>query len=259
MIDTQGTETIRRRLLADAETLTGSTLPTELAALLEQLGIRLRREIAPDDVRSGGLEKRDGSWWIVLHNSGSLDASALKPRERFTVAHEVGHYLVEARFGHRPTTKREYWSLESLCNEFASHLLLPISAVQEHLDPPPQSAKTLMEVAALIAHEASVSLEASARRIAGLLPVGIAMAAILPPDAACPFGSVGWTAQNRDWLKGGRGHKLAARDPLTQVASQGSSLEPGTTLEITIEGARDAIVTRRPGLIVLSALTRDAA
>ena len=64
-------------------------LPIDLEKLVKKLGIRLKEESLDDDI-SGELyrDQKDGSWVIVV-NSNQTEA-----RKRFTIAHELGHYVL---------------------------------------------------------------------------------------------------------------------------------------------------------------------
>lgn len=64
--------------------------------------------------------------------------SELTPRERFSIAHEIGHWLAFDRCGLRPhpTTDHDaYWADEKLCDTFANMLLVPDWQVDGWLAP----------------------------------------------------------------------------------------------------------------------------
>lgn len=62
------------------------------------------------------------------------DESLLRPRDRFTLAHEIGHWVAYSRFGIGPaSTTSEYWQDEAVVNRFAATLLLPIRQVDKWL------------------------------------------------------------------------------------------------------------------------------
>jgi hypothetical protein len=254
MIDGETTTAIRRRLAVDAEALTGAVLPIDLKDLLDALGIGLRGDPGHVTKADGGLEFRDGMWSVVIPRSGPIDAASLKPRERFTVAHEVAHYLVEARFGYRPGNKREYWSLEEVCNDFASNLLLPAHAIKAFVDPAPSSAAELADRTMEVARSGGVSFEAAARRMLALLPDGACIASILRAGRDAPYGAIGWVAQNREWLNGGRGRKLAASEPLASVTTRRAWATPGERAGIQLDGASDAVLWPGNGVVMLAAI-----
>lgn len=54
------------------------------------------------------------------------EESLLTPRERFSVAHELGHWLLFNQFNVEPQLdERLYWAQEDTVNTFAAHLLVP--------------------------------------------------------------------------------------------------------------------------------------
>lgn len=64
-------------------------LPIDLEKLVEKLGILLEKKSLDDEV-SGELyrDQEEGNWVIVV-NSNQTEA-----RKRFTIAHELGHYVL---------------------------------------------------------------------------------------------------------------------------------------------------------------------
>ncbi len=63
---------------------------------------------------------------VVLLQRGGR--SELTSRQRFTLAHEIGHFLVWKGTGNMPDD-RDYWHHEAACNRFAARLLVPDDAV----------------------------------------------------------------------------------------------------------------------------------
>jgi len=60
------------------------------------------------------------------HEINWREENLLSPRERFSVAHELGHWLLFSRFDTEPQSdERLYWAQEDTVNAFAAHLLLP--------------------------------------------------------------------------------------------------------------------------------------
>jgi Zn-dependent peptidase ImmA (M78 family) len=97
-----------------------------LPRLVEALGIALRfDESVP--TRDGTARRAPGGHYeIVVKASGKLSA-----RVRFTIAHELGHVLIDKHYGIRPRTRGEYWTHEHLCDRFAAILLVPDAAASE--------------------------------------------------------------------------------------------------------------------------------
>jgi hypothetical protein len=72
---------------------------------------------------------------IILYRFGKLkgereiardEEGLLSPRERFSIAHELGHWLIFNHFQIGPQSdERLYWKQEEAVNFFAGHLLVP--------------------------------------------------------------------------------------------------------------------------------------
>lgn len=72
---------------------------------------------------------------ILLYRRGDIngereiepwDENLLSARERFSIAHELGHWILFSRFRILPQSdKRTYWDHERAINAFANHLLVP--------------------------------------------------------------------------------------------------------------------------------------
>jgi len=114
--------------------------PVDVVAIAEALGAEVRPEIAADDV-SGGLYRIEGSPVI------GVNAAHHPNRQRFTIAHEIGHLVfhdhgefvdhgyptestleAEPRFMRSKLSSRATDVSEIEANRFAASLLMP-----EHL------------------------------------------------------------------------------------------------------------------------------
>jgi Zn-dependent peptidase ImmA (M78 family) len=100
-----------------------SDVPLDIDGLIRALGIRIRRE-AMDDEISGYLKKMDGHWVIGVNNLHHLR------RQRFTLGHELGHFVLHQKNGHEFIDKILYRNMdsnhmESEANAFAADLLMP--------------------------------------------------------------------------------------------------------------------------------------
>ena len=84
--------------------------------------------------------------------------------DRFTAAHELGHYLLQKNWAFSPsfTDKKNYYDCEELCNQFASRLLVDHSKIIEFEILSPQMC---LGVIRACAERYSVSLEVAARSI----------------------------------------------------------------------------------------------
>lgn len=101
-------------------------------------------------------------------------------RQRFTLAHELGHILIPWHTGsvvdsldHEEVGGIEgYWSMEQEANAFAAELLMPLEWVREVLD----KTEDLARVHRRVAKECDVSLHAAAIRLVNILPKNVVYA-----------------------------------------------------------------------------------
>src|SRR5437773_11134941 len=98
-----------------------SRIPVDLTALLRQLRIDLERSTNGSPTLLTKPSPR--SYKIILARSRARSPEELSSGDRFAVAHEIGHVLLDYEFGFRPTNRRHYHAAETLCNAFASWLL----------------------------------------------------------------------------------------------------------------------------------------
>lgn len=91
-----------------------STLPTDLDAICKKLNIT---EIISEDLPNSG-ELRKNGWGYKIVYSSFLS----KTRKQFTIAHELGHAMFEMSGRNWPRDGKE---VETLCNMFASQILMP--------------------------------------------------------------------------------------------------------------------------------------
>lgn len=127
------------RRIAEGRTL--KTLPLDVEALASSIGVKVEFLPLPDDV-SGFLQRHDNQWVI------GINAFHHKNRQRFTLAHELGHYFLHRDRGEfvdkalfRSETEQD--ALEYDANKFASILLMPEEAFRQAT----QRHKNLEEVA----------------------------------------------------------------------------------------------------------------
>ena len=94
--------------------------------VLESKGIKVIATEAPIDFDgvSGVVGNND---YIVVLNSAQPHVE----RRRFTGMHELGHLLYNDRFSPELTPRQQ----ETLCNAFASEMLLPTSTLQRFFSP----------------------------------------------------------------------------------------------------------------------------
>jgi Zn-dependent peptidase ImmA (M78 family) len=115
-------------------------IPVDLDSLCMGLGVQVKRSSLDDGI-SGMLElKRDGHYLITINSDHP------KTRQRFTQAHELGHFVlhrhlvgdgVDDNAAYRSTNQGRYHNTdigpeeETEANRFAANLLMPMPAVRE--------------------------------------------------------------------------------------------------------------------------------
>jgi Zn-dependent peptidase ImmA (M78 family) len=145
--------------------------PVRVEELAEHLGIEIRREEFPDDI-SGALFRGEGRALIAINRSHHSN------RQRFTIAHELGHYLLhpdspanydakhQVGVHFRGKTRNGEWdSKEIEANRFAAELLMPRRMILAAMD----DIRGDLDASGL-AHLFEVSEEAMTYRLAELRP-----------------------------------------------------------------------------------------
>jgi hypothetical protein len=89
-----------------------------------------------------------------------INVSAPRQRQRFTLAHELGHYLVHIQ-ADAALAQEARQSEEVFCNIFAGSLLMPRDWLEDNYAESPPSLQTLVNVA----RQTQVSLSAAAVRL----------------------------------------------------------------------------------------------
>lgn len=144
-----------------------ATVPVDLVAIRNYLGLALRVEEAPAAKHGALLADPGGRRTIVLYRE-SRHALPLT-RARFTVAHEIGHFLIDRATSYRPATKSDYWKLEALCDAFAGTVLLPDVCMPTLETSGAVSPVQLLSALGNLTKQGGLSLEATARRLSGHL------------------------------------------------------------------------------------------
>lgn len=108
------------------------TLPVNVIDIAEKLGIKVTGEFGMTDNASGCIERHpNGSFEITY------DITEAQVRQRFTIAHEIGHYALghlneqHRCFRDHPTNfmSNAQSAQERQANAFAAELLMPESIV----------------------------------------------------------------------------------------------------------------------------------
>ena len=133
--------------------------PTDLVAVCGKLKIE---EIVDDDDTPvvGELRRDDGVLRIVCATGQSM------VRRRFTIAHELGHALVESSGARAPRVGKE---VERLCDMLAAELLMPRALFDATLGQGPVNGASIRR----LAREYQTSLTSTALRCVELRPVSL--------------------------------------------------------------------------------------
>ena len=110
-------------------------VPVRVGALAQELGLGvLRSTLQPGVSGQIGPSKEYSSGFAIKVNRHEA-----KSRQRFTIAHEIGHYILHRdKIGHGITDTILYRSklssnLEVEANKFAANLIMPITKIREKL------------------------------------------------------------------------------------------------------------------------------
>jgi hypothetical protein len=241
---------IRSSLSRDAKALANNRgSPLDLMALLSDLGLGLVIRVR-DQRHAGSLNRSPDGWEVVLARPAErLHEPGLSQFERFTIAHEIAHYLVEARFGYQPGSQRQYWWLEDMCNEFAGALLIPQEAVLNELQAEPLKARSLIGAVHRISSQAEVNLEPAARRLVDVARHAILVASldIDRDEAKSREGRVRWIVQKPLWFSAARKRVISGDDPLATVIRLVGASKVRMPMSAPLTGANEACAERLPG------------
>ncbi len=162
-------------------------IPVDVVAIAKRRGLPLGE-------RLDELDDRDGA--LLQHNDGlaiSIGLGGTAGRERFTIAHEIGHSLFRNGSKHAVgvLSREERVAEDHICDRFAGALLMPIEHVRHFAK----------QVSTEVAWDMFMTLEGAARRFAVSLEALIVRMGEVRPSAIRPFVMLCWKyAQNRRTL-----------------------------------------------------------
>jgi hypothetical protein len=229
--------------------------PLDLIALCRDLDVGFRIAEA-DGRRRGALIRGLAGWEVVLMRRGTRPLSLrgeedLERHERFTIAHELGHYVLTKETSFRAQRNADYWLGESLCNQFASALLIQNDLLADLVEP--SSSAELANAVGRVARAAGVTHEPAARAIAARLqtPVALGSFRLDPWPKTERLGYRGWWVENRCWWGGGGGRRLAVYTDhaLAPVLRKMRVMRPGQAEPLDLAGAHSARLRRSTGTV----------
>jgi Zn-dependent peptidase ImmA (M78 family) len=186
----------------------------DIEAFLSSLEILVERRQASQKTREGEARRIDRRrYCVVLYTSS--ESSHPTARERFTLAHELGHVLLDRHFAWQPKNRRDYWAAESWCDAFAAQLLVPDEAVNAVPITTPEKG---LSAVLLVSRKYSVSRQVAARRIADLVTcVAYVCVDVVMNSAGRRVGRVRWKADTGGRLSVERGQHLDDRHRLYSI------------------------------------------
>jgi hypothetical protein len=182
------TEVPRREALTLlAKSGQSDTLPIDLGKICEYEAMPLKFTQIDDPKIAARLVLTEGEWFIEVDDGGNGDSTfstdtTTRRRQRFSVAHELGHYKFKSHCdndlqgvllsGHNPNASSYLLIRESQANEFATELLLPyplLKPLLKTLDFKNEFFKSVEN----ISDQFDVSMTATLKRIATILDIPV--------------------------------------------------------------------------------------
>jgi hypothetical protein len=210
-----------------ARLLSGLTCPpTDLYGLCDRLNVSGIDE--DENLPVVGELRRAGKAFRIV-----CAANQSPVRRRFTIAHELGHAVLESTGPRAPRVGSE---LERLCDRLAAEILMPLVTFRSALGDRPAVASTIRELAS----QFQTSLSAAAIRCSELRPISV---------LEIQRGRIRWF----------RGRAKPGHHQLDDVMRQAFDGEPGDGLVFIGDGARATaystewlrMSSERSGLLVM--------
>lgn len=238
-------QAIEVQLIRDADSLSeGESYPLDLRRVLRRVGAALVVDEPRKSSSHGSLFINGSDVRIVVRRD--RPRASLSPRERFTIAHELGHFFIQRRFGVRPGSEGEYWRIEGLCNRFAGRLLLPPSVVADALSPSPNSSARLLWMARRLSGRHSVSFQVAGNEIVSYFnDASFFEIRDRPEDGR--LGRVVWCAEGRQFV-GGSGRLISPGDSLATVLLVHQFTREGEAREAIVNDVRAASIRTNSAL-----------
>jgi uncharacterized protein involved in tolerance to divalent cations len=160
-------KTIQSKLVNSLEEIdqTGNW-PVNLHRIISRLGLALRIEEGHKKSRAYLCLDAAPEIRILRHKA----ATVLSTRERFSIAHELAHWVVWKCFQSLPSSEEEYWWHEDVCNEFAARLLVPRQSLTRFLEQKRKQSIHPIYYPELVAKSADVSWTVAAKSISTIFP-----------------------------------------------------------------------------------------
>lgn len=140
--------------------------PLDMNKVLSRLGIQLYYTIDTNKRGKAYLQLSDKPViYLVQENSKEPRFGV---QERFSVAHELAHWVLWCRLGILPSSTADYWRHEELCNEFAAKVLVSPGSLEAFVKHSLQNKVNPVYLPDRVAEVAGVSWDVAARSISEL-------------------------------------------------------------------------------------------
>jgi hypothetical protein len=178
------------RLLRD-----GQRCPVDVRPAIRRLGMKL--ELRDSDSLGGeGALLHEGGGWVVA----VADPDLSRPRTRFTIAHEIGHRLLDLYGVPRPEDRGDYWRTEGLCHYFAGQFLVSDEVVSWVAGAEDRDPVELLRRAQVASQRARVSPAALSHRLSEDLEHCSFCEVRLSSPRPDVVGIVDWIVERFPWL-----------------------------------------------------------
>jgi IrrE N-terminal-like domain len=103
-----------------------SSCPIALRPICRQMGVHGIRRERLSEAKSILVDASSKPVIILRTEHGRVGNTVpFTPRERFLIAHELGHLVLRKLGAKNPSGQSQYWKVERLCDAFSRRLLMP--------------------------------------------------------------------------------------------------------------------------------------
>lgn len=140
-------------------------IPIDIVRLIQECGATVTTTCEASNTRKARIrgEVRVGERGYIVELKRAPDSPDwLTSRERFALAHELAHIMIDRASQWRPANRRDYFAREIVCNTVASRLLVPTDCLATaSIESPSDAWRSLRRIRARCA----VSWDVALRRI----------------------------------------------------------------------------------------------
>jgi Zn-dependent peptidase ImmA (M78 family) len=138
-------------------------VPLQVEVLAAKIGVPVYRTTGESRQTAELRRTAAGTYEILLYSRHARMSYRWSSRDRFAVAHELAHALIEERLGWNPSDPQQYFARERWCHRFAGRLLIPQALVDTS---DTGDAKAGISKLLRLSHQCGVSRRVAAWRLA---------------------------------------------------------------------------------------------